>query len=182
MSSSQKYNRINVVGTSGSGKSTFSKRLAQILEYPYIEIDKIFWEPNWKSPTDEKFFSNLKKSLNRDQWVLDGNYTRSIFIKWEKVDLVIWLDYSFTRTFYQVLKRSLRRAYTQEEIWEGTANRESFKKSFLSKDSIIWWMLTTYKSVKIKYQEFLINPDYSHIKFIRLKSPKEAEKYLMSLK
>ncbi len=53
-----KPKKINVIGTSGAGKSTFSKKLAQALNYPYIEMDKVFWESNWKWPTDEKLFLN----------------------------------------------------------------------------------------------------------------------------
>ena len=111
--------KINVIGTSGTGKSTFSKRLAHALNYPCIEMDKVFWEPNWKWPTDENFFSDLKAYLNQDTWVLDGNYTRTVPIKWEKVDLIIWLDYSFTRTLLQAIKRAIHRSLTKEELWEG---------------------------------------------------------------
>lgn len=40
--------RINVVGTSGSGKSTFGRQLSQQICAPYIEMDALFWQPNWK--------------------------------------------------------------------------------------------------------------------------------------
>ena len=89
------YKRINIVGTSSSGKTMFSKALSTILGINYIEMDEIFWGPNWYWPSDKEFFSNLRKVLkNKDAWILDGNYTRTIPIKWEKVELVIWLDYS----------------------------------------------------------------------------------------
>ena len=129
--------KINVVGTSGSGKSTFSQRLAKVLGHPYIEIDKIFWGPNWYWPSDEEFFAKLKAALKQDSWVLDGNYDRTVPIKWENVEMVIWLDYPFARTLFRALKRAIRRSLTREEIWEGTGNRESFRKSFFSKDSIV---------------------------------------------
>ena len=60
-------NKINVVGTSGSGKSTVSKRLSQILDIPYIEMDKIFWGPNWYWPTDEEFFGKLRNTLKSEK-------------------------------------------------------------------------------------------------------------------
>jgi adenylate kinase family enzyme len=170
--------KINVVGTSGTGKSTFSQKLAQRLNYPYIEMDKVFWEPNWKQPTDETFFAKLKSALDQETWVLDGNYSRSVPIKWEKVEMVIWLDYSFSRTLYQSVKRALKRSLTKEELWEGTGNRESFLKSFFSKESIILWMITTHKKVKLKYESALTNPKVAHIQCVRLRSPKEAEEFL----
>ena len=134
--------RINVIGTSGSGKSTFARKLSEGLGYPYIEMDQVFWGPNWHWPPDEVFFENLRQALGGNQWVLDGNYTRTIPIKWERVEMVVWLDYSFPLTLFQAVKRALKRSITQEELWEGTGNRESFRKSFFSKDSIILWTIT----------------------------------------
>jgi len=170
--------RVNVIGTSGSGKSTFSKRLAQVLGFKYVEMDKIFWGPQWKWPSDEEFFGNLKQALDDKQWVLDGNYNRTLPIKWEKVDMVVWLDYSFPLTLYQAVKRALVRSITQEELWEGTGNRESFKKSFFSKDSIILWTIQTHSSVRKKYESYMQDSRYAHIQFVRLQSRKEAQKFL----
>lgn len=175
------YSKINVVGTSGSGKSTFAKRLAAALEYPYVEMDKIFWGPNWKWPTDEEFFAKLRTNLAAPQWVLDGNFTRTVPVKWEKVELVIWLDYSFARTLFQAIRRAATRAWTKEELWEGTGNLESFRKSFFSKESIIWWTVTTHGRVRQEYESYLSDKKLSHIKFIRLRSHAEAQTLLCSL-
>ena len=173
-----KIARINVVGTSGSGKSTFCKKLSKILSLPYIEMDAIFWGPNWYWPDDEEFFANLKNELSHDAWILDGNYTRTIPIKWENAQMVIWLDYSFTRTLLQAIKRAFLRSLTGEELWANTGNKESFRKSFFSKDSIILWTIKTHKKVRKKYEQFMVNEAYSYIEFVRLKSPEEAEGFL----
>jgi len=173
------YRRINVVGTSGSGKTTFGQRLAAILNLDFIQIDQIFWGPDWYLPTDAEFFPKLKQELTcRNSWVLDGNYARTTPIKWENVEAVIWLDYSFIRTLYQALKRALKRAITQEEIWPDTGNKESFKKSFFSRDSIILWTITTYGSTRKKYNQCLTDPRYSHIRFIRFRSISESHTFL----
>ncbi len=174
--------KINVIGTSGSGKTTFAHRLAKALNYPYVEMDKIFWGPNWYWPSDEEFFGNLKIALDQETWVLDGNYNRTVPIKWENVDTVIWLDYSFSRTLFQAIRRAIARAWTQKEIWEGTGNRESFRKSFFSKQSIIWWTITTHKSVREKYEKCMNDPRFKHIQFIRLQNHREADQFLQRCK
>jgi len=81
--------RINVIGTSGSGKSTFSKRFAAIIGAPYLEIDKMFWGPDWTFAPDDVFFKRMEKELRAEKWVLDGNYTRTTPIKWQNVQMVI---------------------------------------------------------------------------------------------
>ncbi|MBK1876785.1 GNAT family acetyltransferase [Pelagicoccus mobilis] len=173
--------RFNIVGCSGSGKSTFARKLANKLNAPYVELDALFWGPNWSESTDEIFFQNLDTKLTGDAWVIDGNYTRTIPIKWKHVQTVIWLDLPFTRTFWQALLRATRRAYNKEELWPGTGNTESFRKTFLSHDSILLWTLTSYRTVRRRYQKLLADPQYSHIQFLHFRSHKQANAYLDQL-
>jgi energy-coupling factor transporter ATP-binding protein EcfA2 len=73
--------KINVIGTSGSGKSTFAKALAQQLAIPYIEMDTLFWKPHWTGSSDAELFEKLEQAISQPSWVLDGNYKRSQPIK-----------------------------------------------------------------------------------------------------
>ncbi|WPC72270.1 shikimate kinase [Vibrio porteresiae] len=173
--------KINIIGTSGSGKSTFGRQLAAKLDIPYVEMDALYWKPNWQEPSDEEFFANLEKALQQDSWILDGNYNRTAPIKFAYVQSVIWIDYSFVRTLYQAVKRAIVRSISQQEIWANTGNKESFRKTFFSKDSIILWTLKTFKNNRVRYQALLNDPNYSHIHFVRLKSPTQAKAFLESL-
>ncbi|CAH0525786.1 shikimate kinase [Vibrio hippocampi] len=173
--------RINVIGTSGSGKSTVSRMLANRLQYPYLEMDAIFWKPNWQESSDEEFFANLTDRLNDECWVLDGNYNRTAEIKWARVDTIVWVDYSFARTLYQAVKRALIRIATKQELWDKTGNIESFKKSFLSRDSIVLWTLKTYNKNRVRYTELLNDPKYHHIDFVRITSPQKAKAFIAEL-
>lgn len=173
--------RINVIGTSGSGKSTISRMLASKLNYLYLEMDAIFWKPHWQESSDEEFFANLTDKLSGEHWVLDGNYSRTAKIKWDRVDTIVWIDYSFSRTLFQAVKRALVRIMTQQELWENTGNTESFRKSFFSKDSIILWTLRGYAKNRVRYTKLLNDPKYSHIKFVRITSPKKAKAFIDEL-
>jgi adenylate kinase family enzyme len=172
--------KINVIGTSGSGKSTFAKALACALDTPYVEMDQLHWKPNWTESSDDEFFSTLEQALCGDSWVLDGNYTRTTYIKWRRVDRVIWLDYSFARTLYQACKRALSRAITQRELWPGTGNKENFGRLF-SKDSMILWTFQHYSPNKEKFAELMRNTGYAEIEFIRLCSPQEASTFIKTV-
>ena len=169
--------KINVIGTSGSGKTTFGRVLAQNLEIPFIEMDALFWEPDWGSPIDEEFFPRLTNALKGESWVLDGNYSRTLAIKWNEVDIVIWLDYSFIRTVFQAIQRAISRIISQEELWPGTGNWETFRKLF-SKDSIVLWTISTYARKRKRISEYMKFDEYSDIKFIQLKSPSESDHFL----
>ena len=173
--------KINVVGTSVSGKSTFSRMLATRLGYPYLEMDTMFWKPNWQESTDEEFFAKLNSALSQERWVLDGNYNRTVDIKWSNVDQVIWIDYPFPRTIYQAIKRAFIRSITKTELWDKTGNVETFRKSFFSRDSVIIWTLKTYKRNRVRYTEMFNDPRYRHIEFVRLTSPKMAKKFIDEL-
>lgn len=139
--------KINIIGTSGSGKSTFGRRIAEALAIPYIEMDRLYWRANWQGTPDDEFLATLEKALAASpDWVLDGNYNRTRDVKWRDVDLVVWIDRGFIRTLWQAVTRASRRAWHKQELWPGTGNRESFRRSFLSKDSIIIWTIKTWRS------------------------------------
>lgn len=173
--------RINVIGTSGSGKSTFGRKLADALEVEYIEMDALFWGPNWTEMPDGLFFPKVEAALSgKDGWVLDGNYTRTIPVKWEDVDTVIWIDLPFWLNLNQSVKRALKRVRSQEEMWPGTGNVETWRKLF-SKDSIVLWMIRVYWRNRKRNARWFTAEAYAHINFIRLGSRRELKDFLSSL-
>lgn len=173
-------NRVIVVGTTGSGKSTTAKALAEILGVQYIQLDKLFWKSNWQESSDDEFFEKIEEAVSCDRWVLDGNYGRTSHLTWKDADTVVWIDFPFALTLYQNISRSIYRAISRTEIWEGTGNKESFRGMF-SRDSIVRWLFKTYDSNVKRYQERMEDPQFSHINFVRLKSRREVRDFLESL-
>ena len=176
------FERINVVGTSGSGKTTFARELAELLNLPFHEMDSLFWKPGWQESCDEELFRRVREVTSKPRWVLDGNYTRTTDVKWDRVQLVIWLDLSFIRTVLRVTKRAVHRSLTGDELWPGTGNRESLRNAFLSKESVIWWSIKSYRKNRSKYEAGMSSPDHSHIQFMRLDSPRSISSCLESLR
>ena len=144
-------------------------------------MDQLFWKPNWVESNDDEFIPKIESVVLGESWVLDGNYSRPNDIKWQHADTIIWLDYSYLRIFLQLLVCTITRALTKEELWPETGNRESFRNSFMSKNSIFIWFFHCYKINKIRYTTFSRAPQYSHIKFIRLQSPKDAKAFMESI-
>jgi adenylate kinase family enzyme len=171
--------RINVVGTCGSGKTTVARSLAARLALPYVEIDALFWRPGWEETSDTELRSAVGDAVAGEAWVIDGNYSRVRDLVWPRADTLIWLDYSFPRVFSQLLRRTLRRAILREPLWHG--NRESLRKSFLSRESILLWAIKTHRRRKTQYRTLLVDPRSRHLRVIRLRSPREAKRWLQGV-
>jgi adenylate kinase family enzyme len=174
--------KINVIGTSGSGKSHFSKQLAERMGYPYIELDAIYWQRNWRGIETSDFLKRVITEVNQPYFVLDGNHSKTNEVKWSAVDTVIWLDMGFWLTFWQVLSRSFWRSLYQNEIWQGTGNKESFVRNFLSKDSVILWMLKNYWKTKRKYRALFRSDLSKTITLVRLRTRHEAYEFINNVK
>lgn len=168
--------RINVVGTSGSGKSTFARQIAAKCNLPYVEMDALFWKPNWTESTDEEFFPRLEEALSSDDWVLDGNYQRTQPIKWRRVQTVVYLDLPLRVVLYRMIRRCLVRGLKREELWAG--NRESLWKHLFTRDSMILWTISSFPKLRRRYTDAFEMPEHSHIKFVRLCSRKETEDFI----
>jgi len=171
--------RINVVGTTGSGKTTVAKLLARRLGFRRIEIDALSWLPNWEMTPRDELARLVDQATQGDDWVIDGNYSDVRSVLWPKLDTIIWLDYSFPRVFWQLLVRTIRRAITREELWSGC--RERFRVSFFSKDSILIWCLKTYWRRRRNYPQLFEQPEHQHIVVRRFSSPREFSHWLSAL-
>jgi hypothetical protein len=98
---------------------------------------------------------------------------------WERVELVIWLDFSLGVCLWRTLFRTLRRVSTREELWHG--NRETIREAFFSPDSLLWYVFKTHRRRRRQYAELSTRPEHAHIEFARLGKPSELGDFLDSL-
>jgi adenylate kinase family enzyme len=173
--------RIIIVGTTGSGKTTLAFNLAAKLDYPAIDLDDLHWQPGWIENDLQTFQAKIDSALNRDTWVLAGNYPSVNDRIWPKADTLIWLDYSFARTFNQLTRRSLSRVANKTTACNG--NTETLGRLF-SKDSILLWLFKSYASNKKTYDNVFSHPEQNpSIKnFISLESPAHTARFLAQVK
>jgi adenylate kinase family enzyme len=165
--------KIVIVGTSGAGKSTLARKLSARHNLADIELDALHWEPNWTPARPDVFRERIKAALATKQgWVVHGNYSKVQDLTWGAATHLIWLDYPRRVVFWRVFKRSVIRTLTQEELWSG--NKESFRKTFLSKDSILLWSLQTFSLRRRQYQKMRASPEYQHLQVKHLKNPSEV--------
>jgi adenylate kinase family enzyme len=171
--------RIVVVGTTGAGKTTLARQLAARLELPHIELDALHWDPGWAEAPLEVFRQRVVHALHGDAWVVDGNYGKARDLVWGRAELVVWLDYTLPLVLWRLLRRSLRRSLMREELWSG--NRERLSHHFFSRDSLFVWALRTYRRRRVEIPMLFSRPEYAHLALVRLRSPREARRWLTGL-
>lgn len=175
------YQRIVVIGTTSSGKSTLAKQLAEKLHLNFIELDALHWEPNWRPAELHIFRERVASAMRSNAWVVAGNYHVVRDLIWPQAQAVIWLDYPFPVVFWRLLTRTIRRAVTREELWNG--NRETFwtHLKLWSEDSLFHWLFKTYWRRKRETPSLLQMPAHQHLKVSHFKHPRETDEWLRSI-
>ncbi len=164
--------RIAVVGGSGSGKSTVARRLAELHEFEYVELDALHWGPNWTPCPGDEFRARVEEAISRDSWVVDGNYAGKLGdIVLERSELVVWLDLPLHVTLPRLWRRTRRRMDEQTELWGG--NRENWRDALFSRDSLFVYAVRTHLGRRRHYEQRL-----ARYEMVRLRNAYETERWL----
>lgn len=87
-------NKIMIIGCQGSGKSTFARKLNQITQIPLYHCDMLYWNGDKSVVSKNDFIQRLIEIMNKEQWIIDGNYGSTIKLRLEACDTVFFLDFS----------------------------------------------------------------------------------------
>jgi adenylate kinase family enzyme len=171
--------RIAIIGTTGCGKSTLAQRLARSMDCPYVELDALFWGPNWTPSHRDAFRERVSQALSGLRWIVGGNYSSARDIIWRRAEALVWLDYPLPVTLGRLFRRTLKRIVTQEELWSG--NRESWRAQFLSRQSLFLYALQSHYRRRVELPSELRRAEYAHLKVLRFHSPHAAESWLRGI-
>lgn len=174
-----RFARVAVVGTSGAGKTALARRLAAVLDAPHVELDALHWGPAWTPAPTPVFRARVAHAVAAPRWVCDGNYRAVRDLVWARATAVVWLDYGLAVVMRRVLGRTLRRGLRREALWAG--NRESLRQAFLSRDSILWWALSTWADRRRRYGALFEAGQPAGAHRVRLRRPADAERLVRSL-
>ena len=172
--------RISVIGSSASGKTTVARGISERLGLPHLELDSVYHQPGWQPKPDSEFRAAVATFAHQDAWVIDGNYTSHgvAQLVWPLADTVVWLDPSRPVVMGRVIRRTLRRVITREELWNG--NREPWSNLY-SRDpykSIIVWAWTRFGGVRRKYEAMLADGTWAHAQVVRLGNGRDTARFL----
>lgn len=177
--------RIQVVGNTCAGKSTLAEQLAARIDAAFVDLDALNWLPDWVALTDtdpDEFRRRLAEAIAGNRWVIAGSYSGFTRPSRERLQTVVWLDLPLPLILWRVVSRSWRRWRSQELLW-GT-NRESFWVHFAlwrGSDSLIYWALKTHRRKRRRYTADMADPDWAHVRFIRLRSVREVDEFVAAV-
>ncbi len=123
--------KISIIGSGGSGKSTLARQLGDILKIPVYHLDALYWKSNW-TPTPLEEWETIQEALVQEEsWIMDGNYSNTMRIRFQAADTIIFMDYPTWLCLWRVLKRRWTyRGKTRPDMGEGCT--EKIDLEFLS--------------------------------------------------
>ena len=165
------YKKVIVLGNNGSGKSYFSKKLAEITGLPLIHLDLLYWQKNWTHPSREEWAEIQRNILASEQWIIDGMHISTLEIRFKEADAIYFLDID---TY--ICLESVRQRETQDR----TDFPNHLDKQNGNFDTFIQGVLGFEEKRKPRIIE--LHNKYPSKNFIMFKTRKEIDDYLKSFK
>lgn len=163
--------RVLIIGGNGSGKSTFAKALAEKTALPCVHLDKILWCGNWEYLSHEEFDILLEAELEKDCWIIDGNYERTLEKRLQYCDTVFYFDFSTVSCLFGVTQRIIKNYGRTREDMGGNCP-EKFDFDFYK--AVLRFNKRNRPKTKALLEKYKPN-------VIIFKNRKEAKRYLSSL-
>ena len=164
--------RIIIIGCGGAGKSTLARRLGDKLGLPVVHLDKLFWHPGWVESAQEEMDEKIRMELEKPHWIMDGNFNRTLPMRLERCDTVIYMDFPRFACVCGVLKRIITTYGTvRPDMGEGCPER--FDWDFLK------WVWNFNKNKREKYYRMLNESE--GVETIVLKNRAMVKRFLNSL-
>lgn len=142
--------KVIIIGCPGSGKSTFARMLSQKTNLPLYYLDMIWHNPDQTTITKEEFDKKLMEILEREEWIMDGNFQRTLPIRLKHCDTVFLLDFPLEVSLEGVQQRIGKKR--EDMPWIEQTFDEEFKTYILNfkreRLPMIYQLLEAYQDTK----------------------------------
>lgn len=166
-------NRILILGNPGSGKSTLAVKLGAILHLPVVHLDKLYWQPGWVEPDSERWTAIQHRLVEGDEWIIDGNYVKTLELRLQYADTIISLDYTTAISLWRIIRRTLNN-YGRIRPDMGDGCPEKLDLAFIR---FCWQFNRRYKPVI----DEKIRQHFNGDTYVKFKKPSDVRRYLSTL-
>ena len=172
-----------MVGSSGAGKTTLAAALADNLGLAHIELDSIYHQPGWVQTEHDEFVSGVEARMEaaNNRWVVCGNYINAgKGIQTARADTIVWVDLGRPLVTWRVTSRTVRRAITREELWNGNREPASNFYRWDPELNVIRWSWTQFGSTQDYYELMSTDGTWAHADVHRLRTRAQVGNFLSS--
>ena len=165
--------RVIIIGCGGAGKSTLARKLGEKTGLPVVHLDQIWWSPgHWQHMDRPEFEALLMAEMEKPRWILDGNFRRTLEMRLEKCDTVIYLDLPRLVCLKNWMGRVIKNwGHARIDMAEGCTER-------LDPEFALWiWNFN--KNYRARFYELLNHAQGKQI--IILNSRRKVEKFLENI-
>ena len=175
------FQRIAVIGTSGAGKTTLARRLSAARDVPHLELDSVFHQPGWEPLPDDEFRRRVATFCAGDRWVTCGKYAVVRDLLFARADAIVCLDHGRARQTFRVYRRTLRRVFSREPLWNGNRERWSALRPFGPADQVVArWAWENIPRVRRLFNELEAHPPPGTV-VVRLRGWRQIDAFLRSM-
>ncbi len=167
------HKRILVIGSSGSGKSWLSQKLAAITGLPLIHLDMEYWHPGWVETGREEWDKKQAELTAGEAWLIDGNYNRTMELRFQKADMVVFLDINRLKCVFQAMRRMGKKRSDLPDFLE--------EPKSLSREALEFYGLIWQFPKKDRLNILRLHEKYPQVAFIQLKNRRDIRQFLKDM-
>jgi adenylate kinase family enzyme len=153
-----------------------ARELSEICGLPLVHLDKLYWTGHWCARTHEEFDALLINELEKEEWILDGTMRRTLPLRLNYCDTVIYLDFSGIRCFFGTFSRVIKNRGRVRADMGGKCIERLDRRSL----SFVFGTLKFNKKNRGYIYSHLSG--HKDVNVIVLKNRRQVRKYLDSLK